>query len=170
MAHLLLSDDAIEMYFKLYVLLYADGTVIFAENEQELQAAFNAMFLYCKSSDLKVNPTNIKVIIFSYKKIQDAPTFKYDGHGLEFEDSFLYLGTLFPSYGCFLKNSKRLFDQVRKVRKARKLSLPVDIQLQLIFESMVAPILLYGSEVTGFEGNNVLESLFLQFYKYSRKA
>ena len=45
MAHLLLSDDDIEMYFKLYVLLYADGTVIFAENEQELQAALNAMFL-----------------------------------------------------------------------------------------------------------------------------
>ena len=35
--------------------------------------------------------------------MQDAPTFKYDGHGLEVEDSFLYLGTLFLSYGCFLK-------------------------------------------------------------------
>ena len=39
MAHLLLSDDDIEVYFKLYKLLYADDTVIFAENELELQAA-----------------------------------------------------------------------------------------------------------------------------------
>ena len=61
------------------------------------------MFLYCKSWDFEVNPAKTKVTIFSKKKIQDAPTFKYDGHGLEVEDSFVYLGTLFSSYGCFLK-------------------------------------------------------------------
>ena len=33
MGYLLLSDDDVEVYFKLYVLLYADDTVIFAENE-----------------------------------------------------------------------------------------------------------------------------------------
>ena len=48
---------------------------------------------------------------------------------------------------------KANYDQARKamyavLQKSRKLQLPVDIQLQL-FDSMVAPILLYGSEVTG---------------------
>ena len=81
----------------------------------------------------------------------------------------MYLGTLFSFYCCFLKNSKRLLDQARKVHIARKLSLPVDIQLQ-IFDSMMTPILLHWPEVTGFEGNNVLESLYLQFYKYILKA
>ena len=47
MAHILLSNDEIEVYFKLYILLYADDTVIFAESAEELQAALNAMFLYC---------------------------------------------------------------------------------------------------------------------------
>ena len=51
MSHILLSNDDIEVYFKLYILLYADDTVIFAESEAELQAALNAMFLYCKSWD-----------------------------------------------------------------------------------------------------------------------
>ena len=32
MAHILLSNDAIDIYFKLYILLYADDTVIFAES------------------------------------------------------------------------------------------------------------------------------------------
>ena len=49
------------------------------------------------------------------------------------------------------------------------LCLPVDIQLQL-FDSMVSPILLYGSEVSGFEKSDVLESLYLQFYKIILKA
>ena len=48
-AHILLSNDAIEVYFKLYILLYADDTVMFAESADDLQAALNAMFLYCKS-------------------------------------------------------------------------------------------------------------------------
>ena len=174
MAHLLLSDDDVEVYFKLYILLYADDTVIFAENEHELQAALNAMFLYCKSWDLEVNPTKTKITIFSNKKLNNVPSFKYNGHNLEVDDSFVYLGTLFSCNGRFLKNSKRLYDQARKamysvLRKSKVLCLPADIQLQL-FDSMVAPILLYGSEVSGFEKSDLLESLYLQFYKIILKA
>ena len=55
------------------------------------------------------------------------------------------------------------------LRKSKVLCLPADIQLQL-FDSMVAPILLYGSEVSGFEKSDVLESLYLQFYKIILKA
>lgn len=60
-------------------------------------------------------------------------------------------------------------DQARKamfaiLRKSRKLQLPVDLQLQL-FDSMVVPILLYGTEVTGFENSEVIERLCTQFYK-----
>lgn len=50
------------------------------------------------------------------------------------------------------------------LRKSRKLQLTIDLQLQL-FDSMVVPILLYGSEVTGFENSEVLERLCTQFYK-----
>ena len=48
------------------------------------------------------------------------------------------------------------------LRKSKVLCLPADIQLQL-FDSMVAPILLYRSEVS--KKSDVLESLYLQFYK-----
>ena len=37
-------------------------------------------------------------------------------------------------------------------------------ELQL-FDSMIVPILLYGSEVTGFENSDILERLCTQFYK-----
>ena len=42
-----------------YTFFYTQ-TVIFAESDQELQAALNAMFLYCKSLDLEVNPSKNK--------------------------------------------------------------------------------------------------------------
>ena len=49
------------------------------------------------------------------------------------------------------KNEKQLIDQARKamfslVRKARKLFLPLDLQLHL-FDSMITLIFIYGSEV-----------------------
>ena len=39
-----LSNEGTEVYFKLYILLYADDTVIMAESDKELQAALNSMF------------------------------------------------------------------------------------------------------------------------------
>ena len=53
-SNILLSNTDMEVYFKLYILLYADDTVIFAEPEAELQSPLNAMFLYCKSWDLQL--------------------------------------------------------------------------------------------------------------------
>ena len=50
------------------------------------------------------------------------------------------------------------------LRKSRKLHLPIDLQLQL-FNSMVAPILLYVSEITGFDKSDGLERLCTQFHK-----
>ena len=44
------------------------------------------------------------------------------------------------------------------------LNLPVDMQLQMS-DCMAAPILLYGTEVYGYENSEIMESLFLQFYK-----
>ena len=55
------------------------------------------------------------------------------------------------------------------IRKARILNLPIDIQLEL-FDTLVVPILLYGSEVWGFENCNIIENFHLQFCKQILKV
>ena len=62
-----------------------------------------------------------------------------------------------------------LIDQTRNamfsvMKKSRKLSLPIDIQLHL-FESMIVPILLYGSEVWGCENVDIINQFQLKFCK-----
>ena len=47
-------DEEIVTYFKLYILLYADDTVILAENSNDLQASLNEMGKYCDNFDLHV--------------------------------------------------------------------------------------------------------------------
>ena len=86
---------------KLYMLLYADDTVILAESADELQAALNAMFLYCKTWNLAVNPTKTKVVVFSKSNFQDRHVFRYDGKALDVETDFSYLGLTFDQKGKF---------------------------------------------------------------------
>ena len=69
--NLLCDNDDIEIYFKLYLLLYAEDTVILPESQEQLQPALNSMYmyLYCQTWKLEVKPTETKVVIFTKKKI-----------------------------------------------------------------------------------------------------
>ena len=56
--------DEISSYTKLFLLLYADDTVLFADNERDLQNNLIAFKLYCDKWKLKLNYTKTKVVIF----------------------------------------------------------------------------------------------------------
>ena len=60
-----LNDINLDTYLKLYVLLYADDTVILAESPRELQLALDAMDQYCTLWKLKINVSKTKVLVFS---------------------------------------------------------------------------------------------------------
>ncbi len=81
---------------------------------------------------------------------------------------------MFNFNGNFKKAQKHLFDQANKamfslIAKARRLSLPIDIQLDL-FRSLVQPILTYGCEIWGFENCQLAEKLQLRFCKLLLKC
>ena len=70
----ILNTEDIEVFFKLYLLLYADDTVIFAESPEELQTALDTMQLYCDTWKLQVNTSKTKIVVF-YKRKNKANTF-----------------------------------------------------------------------------------------------
>ena len=45
----LLSDEDVELFFKLYLYLYADDTIVLAESPNELQKVLDDMDAYCSS-------------------------------------------------------------------------------------------------------------------------
>lgn len=59
-----LETEDIVVYLKLYVLLYADDTVVLAESPVELQQALDAMYQYCNLWKLNVNTDKTKIVIF----------------------------------------------------------------------------------------------------------
>ena len=68
-------DEEIVTYFKLYILLYADDTVILAENPNDLQASLNDMEKYCDTFDLHINVNKTKNLVFSRGKLREHHIF-----------------------------------------------------------------------------------------------
>ena len=72
--------------------------------------------------------------------------------------------------GSFVKAKQLLHDKASKamysiIQKGRRLKLPTDIMLKL-FDSCVAPILLYGCEVWGYENTDIIEKVHTKFCKF----
>jgi hypothetical protein len=52
------------VYYKLFVILYADDTVILSENKDGLQKALDIVESYCEIWKLQVNVNQTKAMIF----------------------------------------------------------------------------------------------------------
>jgi hypothetical protein len=82
----------------------------------------------------------------------------------------IYIWVFYFNIQVVLKLQKnKLVEQSQKALyavyyKIRNLQLPIDLQLK-IFDSLVAPILLYESEILGIGKNDNIEKVHLQFLK-----
>ena len=65
--HSITSDieDELDIYFKIFVLLYADDSILLAESSTDLQLLLNSFSQYCENWKLKINVNKTKVMIFS---------------------------------------------------------------------------------------------------------
>jgi hypothetical protein len=64
--------------------------------------------------ELESEPGKDKDCSFSKSKVKDLPTFVYDNHKLEVDDSFLHLGITFNSRGTFHQTKAKLVQQARR--------------------------------------------------------
>ena len=168
-----LSDDDVEVFLKMYALLYADDTIVMAENEEEMQKALNAAHAYCQEWKLQVNTSKTKIVVFSRGKVRKMPTFKFGNDSINTCDDYIYLGTTFNYNGTFKKAQRKQITQARKavfvlMKKIEALQLPLDTQCEL-FDRVILPILLYGSEIWGFEDLSNIEIFHRWFLKYILK-
>ena len=86
----------------IFLLMYADDTVLLAETPQDLQTLLNSLYTYCDEWKLTVNTAKTKIMVFrngGYIR-QDEKWF-YNGNELEIVNEFNYLGILFNSNGKF---------------------------------------------------------------------
>ena len=111
-----IPDGDVELYLKLFSLLYADDTVIKADNPTDLQNCLHAFSEYCQQWKLTINIGKTKVLIFGTRAHSNL-SFKMGNEGLEIADAYKYLGVLFSQSGSFLGARKHVLQQAKKKKK-----------------------------------------------------
>ena len=94
------TASGIEQMLHLFLIMYADDTVLLADSKAKLQHLLDCYLEYCENWKLKINPDKTKVMIFgkNYRK----PVLKVHGKNLEVVNNFKYLGVTFSKTGRFI--------------------------------------------------------------------
>ena len=107
-------QSKLHVFIEMFVLLYADDTVIFSETPECMQNALNIFDDYCKNWHLCINVSKTKLVIFRKRKNWSNIEFMLKGVRLEIVDDYSYLGTCFRYNGYFAKAKQHLVDQAQK--------------------------------------------------------
>ena len=156
-------SNELQIYLKIFCLLYADDTLILAESAKDLQEALKGLHTYCNKWDLNVNLDKTKVIIFSRGKVKKFKPFEFGDNTIDVVDDYVYLGTTFNYNGTFNKAKSKQALQAKKatfslITKIKQLNLTFETSVEL-FERLIIPVLLYGSEIWGYENPKQLQTM-----------
>ena len=82
-------EEHIDIFLKLFVLLYADDTALMAESASDLQNMLDKFGQYCEDWNSKVNVNKTKIMIFSKGRPPTNLFFSLNGSNIEIVNEFL---------------------------------------------------------------------------------
>jgi hypothetical protein len=138
-------------------LLYTDDLVILSESPTGLQYCINALDNYCEKWRLNINIKKTKVMILSKterkaKTDSNAYVFDLNDNRLELVREYKYLGLIVICNGKLNYAAEILAQKARKAFFGLKANIPSSDSLSVqkwlkLYNSMITPILTYGSEI-----------------------
>ena len=107
-------------------------------------------------------------MVFGYSN-KNGDKCKINEIELENVKSYKYLGIYFSTNGTFKETRKHLSQQAKKAmnipyQRIYNLTLPLDICLKL-FDRTITPILVYSSEIWGYENTDIIENIHTEFLR-----
>ena len=134
-------------------LLWADDLVLLALNKESLQKLLDCLDRYVQMWELEVNITKTNIMVFntSGKILKESNNFNLGLLTLKSVKQYRYLGIIFTLNGAFksaisnlVTKANRAFHQIKRTVDSSSLSV---ISLFNLFDSLILPILSYGSQV-----------------------
>lgn len=156
---------------KLCMLLYADDSVILAESSEGLQDGLDYLHDYCQRWKLTVNTAKTKVLVFARSnRLSHDDHWFYGDQRIDVVNKFCYLGLVFSTSGNFRIAQHTLAEQARKaifsLKNQTKQFYDLKPELMcMLFDRVIVPILLYGSEIWGLNNVDEIERVHVQFCK-----
>ena len=153
---------------KITSLLYADDLVLLSESPTGLQRSINSLSRYCRKWRLNINTKKTQTLIFNKKSRNHS--FTLNNEIVQNVKKYTYLGITFSHTGSFsearkvlqMKAQKALWSLFGSFDKKNNRNIPILLKL---FDSLIKPILLYGSEIWGasywrfYQNNSTLKFL-----------
>ena len=140
----------------LNILAYADDIVLFSDSPEELQAMLNLVSDWCRKWRLKINTDKTKIVQFRKTRKQKNDTCKFEIQGSELSEvsQYKYLGVIFDEHLKYDVACSTMASAARRalgkiIYKSKTLSGLGFNTYTTLYNSMVTPILEYGSEVWG---------------------
>ena len=147
-----LTDNDLRI-LSIYLLLFADDIVLFTTDRESLQSQVDNIVRYSNQWSLKINVLKTKVCVFRKRREPISDHITINGESIDNVDNFIYLGVNFTSDGNLTSAVKQLNVQALKAYHSLlgvfdRVALDIQTKLSL-FDSLIVPIILYGSEVWG---------------------
>ena len=155
-------------------LLWADDLVLLSDSLEGIQKQLDGLFSFCSKNMMIVNELKTKIMVFGNGSKSDI---FFNGDKLKWVDQYKYLGNIISSIkvanGDIFKNTySYLVDKARKAiflffKKAKSFGvLPPSLMIKA-YQTLIQPILLYGSDVWGFSkaGCEAIDKLCLFFLR-----
>lgn len=76
-------ENELSVYLRLFLLLYADDTILLAESREDLQLLLNTFSEYFLEWKLKINVNKKKALIFSKGRISNTLKFYINNEEIE---------------------------------------------------------------------------------------
>ena len=154
----------------LFLLMYADDTVVLAETPENLQMLLDSLHTYIEKWGLKVNTVKTKIVVFrSSWHMYETGHWSYNNENIEVLNTFRYLGLCLNYNGKFNITQKMLAAQAQKamfclMKQINNHHFNMETKLDL-FDTYVGSILGYGCEIWGNHKGPDIERLHLNFMK-----
>ena len=153
---------------KLFLILYADDQVAFATSPESLQSILTDIENYCHLWGLKINIEKTKVMIFEKGRHSRYDFYIYNT-AIQVVDSFKYLGITLFKNGNWYRTQKciakrALFALHNLFMIFDKKELPTTQKCKL-FDTLVASILNFGSEIWGMHNATDIELIHTKFLR-----
>ena len=162
--------------WKVNSLSFADDLVLLSETENGLRNCISSLEAYCNEWGLKVNPLKTKVLVFnkSFSKNIKKLSYSIDGNPIAVTNSYCYLGIEMTNTGNFTKAADILYKKALKALFSVYGSINIRADLKNVppflklFDSLIKPVLLYGSEIWGSHigtGKKPIDKFLNKFYR-----
>ena len=154
-------------------LLWADDLILFSDTEKGIQKQLDGLKKFCENNRMIVNETKTKVMTFGKKNNCNV---YFNDKQIEQVVEYKYLGNIVKSVrtdkqDIFSPNYTYLRDRANRAiflvsRKLRNIEHPPPKIMFDIFDTLIMPILVYGSDVCSNKDSiDILDKVFLRFIR-----